>query len=125
VPVSARILVADDDPSMRVVVAEVLAKDGHLVEQATDGRELLALLTVDAAQPYDLIVSDIRMPGLTGLQILEALRASEQRTPVILMTAFGDEPTRARAEAFGAVMLEKPFTMEELRAWVGRLLTRR
>jgi CheY-like chemotaxis protein len=121
-PTSARILLADDDRAMRLVVADVLRKRGHLVEDASDGRELLVLLTGDAPHPYDLIISDIRMPGFTGLQVLEALRASERRTPVILMTAFGDDETRARAEALGAVLLEKPFSMEQLRAWVERIV---
>ena len=64
------------------------------------------------------------MPICTGLQILEALRQAHWHTPVILMTAFGDEATRKRAESLLAVLFDKPFDMDDLRTAVAHLLPR-
>jgi DNA-binding response OmpR family regulator len=66
----------------------------------------------------DLILTDVHMPGCSGLDVIEVLRDADWKTPVIVMTAFGDDETRARAEQLGAVMLEKPFRLDSLRAAV-------
>jgi DNA-binding response OmpR family regulator len=71
---------------------------------------------------FDLLVSDIRMPVCSGLQILESLRLARWPMPAILMTAFGDEQTRARAEGLGAVIFMKPFDMDDLRTAVLNLI---
>ncbi len=76
----------------------------------------------DTADSVDLIVSDIRMPICTGLQILSALRDARRQTPVVLMTAFGDEAVRQRAESLGAVLFDKPFEVDDLRTAVANLL---
>lgn len=121
-----RVVVAEDDDEMRRLVVEALEKDGYDVEEARDGGRLL----VRAAAYYthrakvadvDLIVSDIRMPICSGLQILEGLREAHWHVPVILMTAFGDDATRARAEKLGAVLFDKPFDMDDLRTAVRSL----
>ncbi len=77
----------------------------------------------DGAELVDLLVSDIRMPICTGLQILEQLRAVHCPLPVVLMTAFGGEATRRHARRLGAVLLDKPFRVEDLRAVVARHLS--
>jgi DNA-binding response OmpR family regulator len=125
-----RILVAEDDAAMRGVVVETLKKDGYELSEAADGGRLLVTLARefvhrDGAVPIDLLVSDVRMPICTGLQILEQLRAAHHKMPIVLMTAFGDEGTRRRARTLGAVLLDKPFQMAELRAAVATLLRRR
>jgi DNA-binding response OmpR family regulator len=122
------ILVAEDDDEMRSLVAGALRDDGHDVTEAGDGGRMLVRLAraYGGATPYDLLVSDVRMPVCSGLQILESLRLARWHTPFILMTAFGDEQTRARAESLGATVFMKPFDMDDLRAAVLRLLgTRR
>jgi two-component system response regulator AtoC len=120
----ARIFVAEDDPEMLRLIVEALRGDGHDVEQVSDGGRLLVELA--RARPegrrIDLVVSDIRMPTCTGLQILEVLRAAHRKVPVILMTAFGDDDTRNRAERLGAVLFDKPFAVGDLRAAVTKLL---
>src|SRR3954470_15011744 len=120
----ARIFVAEDDPEMLRLIVEALRGDGHDVEHASDGGRLLVELA--RARPeeraIDLVVSDIRMPTCTGMQILEALRAAHRKVPVILMTAFGDDDTRNRAERLGAVLFDKPFAVGDLRAAVATLL---
>ena len=126
----SRILVAEDDHEMRSVVVESLRKDGYEVSEATDGGRLLVTLAReyvpgDATPHIDLLVSDVRMPVCSGLQILEQLRAAQWRVPVILMTAFGDESMRERARALCALLLDKPFEMRDLRAAVACFLRRR
>jgi CheY-like chemotaxis protein len=125
-----RILLAEDDAEMRRLVADALRGDGHEVAEATDGGRLLVdiatrLKAGDGDGSLDLIVSDIRMPICTGLQILAALREAHWRTPVILMTAFGDAATRRHAESLAALLLDKPFDMDDLRMAVAKMLPAR
>jgi CheY-like chemotaxis protein len=122
-----RVLVAEDDAEMRRLVVETLRLDGYTVSGVANGAELLLRLTTPpspSAPRIDLIVSDIRMPEYTGLEIVDALRQSRQTTPVILMTAFGDSETRALADSLDAVLFDKPFAMDDLRAAVSNLLPR-
>jgi DNA-binding response OmpR family regulator len=122
-----RVLVAEDDPEMRRLVADALRKDGYEVIEEPDGGRLLVRIAAiyafrSTADPFDLIVSDIRMPVCSGLDILKGLRDAHWHTPVILMTAFGDDETRARAEKLGALLFDKPFALAALRSTVRRLL---
>jgi two-component system cell cycle response regulator CpdR len=122
-----RILVAEDDAEMRRLVTDALRDDGYeVVELADGGRLLVDIAARLKAEPegddIDLIVSDIRMPICTGLQILEALRQAHWRTPVILMTAFGDDATRKQAESLRAVLFDKPFDLDDLRTAVANML---
>ena len=124
-----RILVAEDDEAMRRIVVETLRKDGYVVSEVRDGGRLLVTLAreyvhVDGTDLVDLLVSDVRMPVCTGIQILEQLRAANWPVPVILMTAFGDEATKRRARLLRAILLDKPFEMDALRAAVACLLRR-
>ncbi len=124
-----RILVAEDDDEMRRLVSESLREDGYDVVAVNDGGRLLVTLAhefvhKDGAELADLIVSDIRMPISSGMQILEQLRATRWLGPVILMTAFGSPETRAHARALGALLLDKPFDMDDLRTAVACMLRR-
>jgi two-component system response regulator PilR (NtrC family) len=110
---------------MRRLVADALRKDGYTVYEAEDGGRLLVRVTAHYAHPesdVDLIVSDIRMPICSGLDILQGLRDAHWKLPVILMTAFGDDATRARAEGLGAILFDKPFALDDLRTAVKILL---
>lgn len=109
------ILVAEDDAEMRRAIVDALRKEGYAVVVASDGRELLArLVRPHPIDTIDLIVTDVQMPGCTGLELMEVLREAEWDTPMIVMTAFGDRETRERAEELGAVMLDKPFRLDVL-----------
>jgi len=124
-----RVLLAEDDAEMRSVVADALRGDGYEVVEAVDGGRLLVDIAArlkggDGANSVDLIVSDIRMPICTGLQIVAALRDAHWRTPVILMTAFGDEAVRRHADSLDAVLFDKPFEVDDLRTAVANLLPR-
>src|SRR5690349_3993317 len=119
----ARIVVAEDDFEMRRLVADCLRKEGYEVHEAADGAELLlriesSLVLRSVAEPVDLIVTDVRMPVYTGLELIVGLREAGLTVPVIIMTAFGNAETRARASELGAALLDKPFKMEALRALV-------
>ncbi len=122
--VHARVLLADDDREMRDMVAAALRLDGAEVVVARDGTELLDRLGSMTAtpSPFALIIADIRMPGYTGLQVLEGVRRAGWSTPMILMTAFGDRATRARVEEQQAVLFDKPFDVDDLRTAVLHLL---
>jgi CheY-like chemotaxis protein len=115
----AGILLAEDDDEMRTFMAWVLRRKGYEVTECSTGLHLLDSLGsfVLSAEPvnFDLIISDIRMPGVTGLEVLEGLQAYKGFPPVILITAFGDEETHLRARQLGAVALfDKPFDLEDL-----------
>jgi CheY-like chemotaxis protein len=103
-PAPARLLLAEDDFELRELLACVLRADGHEVVEARDGNELLAMLSHDASEPggaFSLVVSDVRMPGLTAFDILSRLQRELSEIPVILITAFGDQTTHARALRLG------------------------
>ena len=125
-----RILVAEDDVEMRRLVADTLRDDGYDVLELPDGGRLLVNVAArmkagsHSEVAVDLIISDIRMPICTGLQILEVLRQAHWHTPVILMTAFGDKATRKQAEHLNAVLFDKPFELDDLRTAVINLLPR-
>lgn len=113
----ARVLVAEDDDAMRGMLVEALEEAGYRVYPVATGRELLACVRSRRApcpEP-DLVISDIRMPGITGLEVLRHLRKSDWTMPVIMITAFGDPETHARARFLGAAaVLDKPFDVDDL-----------
>jgi DNA-binding response OmpR family regulator len=123
----ARVLLAEDDAEMRALVASALRQDGYeIIEVSDGGRMLVQLASAYGAgqrrESYDLLISDIRMPVCSGLQILESLRSAHWTTPAILMTAFGDDRTRKRASGLGALLFAKPFDVDDLRTAVMHLL---
>jgi two-component system response regulator AtoC len=116
----SRVLVVDDDPASRELLRRVLAGVGHEVAQASNGREALDEL---ARRPADLVISDIRMPDLDGVQLLEKLRAAVPDVPVILVTAFGDVEGAVEAIRRGAFdYLAKPYDVDGIRLVAQRAL---
>lgn len=107
------ILLAEDDDALRELLDYALTRAGYLVTCCTNGLDLLERL--EEGDPFDLIISDLRMPALTGLEVLESRFDSEHRTPFICMTAFGDRQTHDQAQRFGAtVTINKPFDLDEM-----------
>ena len=122
-PSPARLLLAEDDFELRDLLACVLRADGHEVVEARDGNELWELLNSNTMQPFALVVSDVRMPGLTAFDVLSRLQRTSTDTPVILITAFGDQTTHLRALRLGASrVFDKPFDCDELREAVHETL---
>jgi DNA-binding response OmpR family regulator len=121
-PVAIRrpcVVLAEDDREMRMLVATTLRRAGWDVLEAGDGIDLLDCIgwVIEARDDWAdcVLVSDIRMPGLNGLEALERLRAIGWSGGTILITAFGDEATHARARELGAVVvLDKPFELDAL-----------
>ncbi len=123
-----RILLADDDNDLRELLASVLRMDGYEVVEARDGIELLdhigsTMVAGGSGEPVDLIVSDIRMPGWSGMQILSGVRRTDWAIPVVLITAYGDRDTDEEADRLGAAaVFRKPFDLDDLRTVVMQLL---
>jgi DNA-binding response OmpR family regulator len=123
----SRVLIAEDDDEMRKMLAFVLTKHGFRVTQARDGAEALeylgdVVLGGSRDQAPQLLLTDQRMPGFCGLEVIEAARLVGLKIPAILITAFGDTETHKRADALGATpVLDKPFAVRELVALVRRL----
>jgi CheY-like chemotaxis protein len=102
----------------------VLADDGYLVHEAPDGAEALALLQSGAAM-VDCVVSDVVMPRMNGVQLLETLSVSLPALPVILMSAYGTAQLAERGIAAPCATLRKPFAPEHLLGEVRRCLANR
>ena len=128
-PSPARLLLAEDDFELRELLACVLRADGHEVVEARDGNELWQLLSAQSSGEvgaFALVVSDVRMPGLTAFDVLSRLQRAVAETPVILITAFGDQTTHLRALRLGASrVFDKPFDCDELREAVHETLHQR
>ena len=115
-----RVLVVDDDAGVRFTLREILEDAGLSVELAEHGHQALALTR---ASHFDLVISDLRMAPMDGLQLLAALRAERPRLRVILITAHGSERHAVEAMKLGAYdYFKKPFELDELMAVVGRAL---
>jgi CheY-like chemotaxis protein len=118
----ARVLLAEDDDAMRDLLRTTFRRAGYEVHACRDGWTLLRRLAAyfllvrpDDDERFDLIVSDVRMPGLTGLEVLEGSRGLPF-PPTILITAFGDAETHAAAASQSMVMFDKPFDLVALLA---------
>jgi DNA-binding NtrC family response regulator len=117
VSAKVRVLVADDKENMLKLFAKILA-DGYALETALDGARALALV---ATRPYDVVVTDIRMPGADGFELLAAVKASAPHTEVVMMTGHATVGDAVRAMKMGAFdYLEKPFDPDAALAVVAR-----
>ena len=116
----SRILVVDDETGMRDLMRILLEKEGHEVLTAGDGATGLALAT---NRELDLVISDIKMPGLDGVGLLASLRQHGLTMPVIMITAYADSDSAIQAMKQGAYdYLTKPFKMDEIKLVVRRAL---
>lgn len=117
-----RLLVVEDEPDLLNVVAQSLREDGYAVDTAVDGEE--GLFKADGA-PYDAIVLDLMMPRLDGWTFLKRLRQTENKTPVLILTARDTLPDRVKGLDSGADdYLTKPFELAELLARLRALIRR-
>jgi DNA-binding NtrC family response regulator len=118
-----RILLVDDDPAVRRSLSETLSEEGHEARASESAEEALSHL---AEYAPELILSDIRMPGLSGIELLEQVMELAPSVDVILMTAYDDMPTVVRAMRDGAFdFLVKPLQLAELQAVLDRALADR
>jgi len=117
-PGAARILVADDDATLRALLLDVLEEAGHVVELAEDGQAALAAV---ASRDFDVVLLDLNMPRVSGLSVLSALPSLHTDAQFVVLTAFGTVESAVEAMKLGAYdFLRKPFDQEELLRIVGR-----
>jgi CheY-like chemotaxis protein len=125
-----RLLVADDDRAFRALLVAALRVDGYEIVEVATGLELQdALVTPPPAadgHAFDLVISDVRMPGLSGIDALARLGRSPMAPPVLFITAFADDEVHEQARRAGAVdVLDKPLDVDDLRAFVAEFLAGR
>lgn len=124
-----RLLLAEDDGPFRFLLSSVLRKDGYNVVAVSNGVDLIDILGDSLSPdgtfaPFDLVLTDLRMPGWPGLEALAKVGQMPGMPPFILFTAFGDEDTHKRARELGAVtLLDKPFDIDYLLEIVEQVLS--
>lgn len=116
------ILVVDDEPAVRRFASRVLQEAGYRVEEAADGADALALIRGRSVDP-DAVLSDIVMPRLNGVQLLQSLSIERPRLPVILMSGYGTDQLTGRGIAGPCGVLAKPFEPELLVSEVRRCIS--
>ncbi len=115
-----RILIVDDDPSMRFALSESLESCGYEVESADNGSEALQKFQ---ARSFGIVVTDMRMPRLGGMDVLKGVKKISPQTPVVLITAYGTVSTAVEAMKEGASeFIMKPFSLDDLQAVVKKVL---
>ena len=120
-----RILIADDEESMRLLVARAIAMDGHEIVTAKDGAEALEILTRDNGA-FDLLLTDIKMPVMDGIALALAVARDFPQLTVLMMTGFADQ--RERASGLDAIVhdvITKPFAVADIRTAVADALASR
>jgi DNA-binding response OmpR family regulator len=118
----ARILVAEDDAAFADLLESVLRSHGYDVEcvhSVPEGRSRLA------RESFDLVLSDVRLPGGLGVEFLFIESAPSERIPLLMMTAFGNQELRSFVEGFGVELLDKPFDMDTLLDRVPKVILER
>ncbi len=122
VGVTPRVLVVEDDTTVREITRRYLGDAGYVVDEAADGG---AGLAAARAHPPDVVVLDVMLPGLNGLEVCRALRDTHPRLPIVMLSALGDESDRVAGLEFGADdYVTKPFSARELVLRVAAVLRR-
>ena len=122
--VATKILIVDDDQGSRELLSEVLAANGYNVAAVPDGAAARDELSRDGG--YEIVLADLRMPNVNGLELLRELRSRNQRQDLILMSSFMTGPDKQQALKLGArALLEKPFRLNELLDIVGEVAVQR
>ena len=117
----ARILVAEDDQFTREIVQRALEAAGHQVLAAEDGSEALA--ATEGGASFDLVVTDVEMPGISGLELAEQILKRNPSQKILVMSGLADELNRAKAlKSPNVRLITKPVTIDTIKAETGKLL---
>jgi DNA-binding NtrC family response regulator len=115
-----RILIIEDDEEMRSLLKDSLEEEGFETDSVSNGSDAFRKLV---KEPFNLIITDVRMPGLTGLDILPGIKKLQPEVPVIVITAFGSaEVYRRSIERGAAVYLEKPIRTNKLKTLIHEMV---
>ena len=121
-----RVLVAEDNPALRGLIADVVTSEGYEVVEAANAFELEQAIGISASsgptEAFDLVVTDIRMPGKSGLDALSELRRAGSYSRFVVVTSFPEDATERRIRELDAKLLAKPFSLGELRALMKAIL---
>lgn len=119
----AQVLIVEDDAKLRMVLREIITKEGHYVDSVETGEAALAKA---GGTDYDLIITDLRLPGIDGMDVLKAIRKSRPDISVIMITAYATIDTAVEAMREGAEdYIAKPFNLDEIRLIVKKVLERK
>ena len=114
-----RILIVDDEPLMRFALVQDLGRAGHHVEEVSSGREALEAL---GSRPFDLMILDLKLPDMSGLDVLQSSGQMMPGLPVVMISAYATALDQRVALAAGAVrFMEKPFPLTDLREFAASL----
>lgn len=125
--IAGQVLIAEDDECLRRLIAKVLAFEGYFVTEAADGVSMLEILESRlrvCADAFDLVITDFRMPGLTGLDVIGWMRKNGCNTPVIVVSALPPEMVQKHANDVNAFYLSKPVALDNLRRIANNLVAR-
>ncbi len=117
-----RLLIVDDEETIRFSLSQafITAKEDYSVTVASSGEEALSKIN---GEQFDLIITDIMMPGMNGFELIEEIRKNKLNTPIIVITAYGDEEKEKKSYSLGVVeYIEKPFDIKEIREKVFNIL---
>jgi CheY-like chemotaxis protein len=119
----ARILVVDDEPAMRRLLREYLSEAGHSVVEACEAAEAISILL---RRDFDLVVTDVQMPYLDGLNLAGAIRADPKTShiPIVVLTGNVAESVAHRTDDIGAYLVDKSSSMDEVVRHIARALAR-
>lgn len=123
-PPDRRILVVDDEPTLRLGFKFALENEGYRVENAGDGDEALERLADESAVPLAAMLLDLRMPGKGGIDVLREMKSEKRYVPTVVVSAYIDSPTAVEAIDLGVTdFLRKPVTPDQVRGVIGKLLS--
>ena len=118
-----RILIADDEENMLITLAFILESAGYDTTTSTNGRQAMSRILSEKDNPFDLLILDIQMPYITGLQLIEELRKSLINTPIIVMTGYESDELINELKSKGCNdHIAKPFDEDELLAKIEKII---
>lgn len=115
-----KILIVDDQPGIRIVLQEVLKNEGYAIQTAGSGLEAVELLK---NEDFDALLTDMKLPGMNGVEILQHAADLNKKLVIMMMTAYGEQELVDQAKSLGAAhFFKKPFEIIEVRETINELL---